>query len=72
MLLTRLLIIEENNGYSELKDTAVVDFIDKYESSDGIGNYSLENEQFAKYTISNMNLFYEIFKMTLCLVKMEE
>ena len=62
MLLTRLMIIEENNGYSELKDTAVVDFIDKYESPDGIGNYSLENEHFAKHTISNMNLFYEIFK----------
>lgn len=62
MLLTRLLIIEENDGYSELKDTAVVEFIDKYEKPDGIGNYSLENESFAKRTITNMNLFYDIFK----------
>lgn len=61
-LLTRLLMIEEVDSYTELKNDAVTDFIDKYEKPDGIGNYSLENESFAKHTISNMNLFYEIFK----------
>lgn len=61
-LLTRLLMIEKVDSYTELKNDAVTDFIDNYEKSDGIGNYSLENESFAKHTISNMNLFYEIFK----------
>lgn len=61
MLMTRLLILEKNNGVAELKDTAVTDFIDEYEVDDGIGNESLENEIFVKNCISNLNALYEIF-----------
>ncbi len=61
-LMTRFLIIEEANGYAELKDSAVTEFIEKYVEKDGIGNYSFENNEIAKNCIRNINLFYEIFK----------
>jgi hypothetical protein len=59
---TRFLIIEESNGYCELGDKFVTEFIEKYEREDGVGNCSLENENFVRDTLSTMNLFYEIFK----------
>lgn len=61
-LMTRFLIIEEANGYAELKDAAVTDFIDRYDEADGIGNYSFENKDIAKACIKNLDLFYDIFK----------
>ena len=61
-LMTRFLIIEEANGYVELKDTAVTEFIEKFDDKDGVGNYSFENNEIAKNCIRNLNLFYEIFK----------
>lgn len=59
---TRFLMIEEAGSYVELGDKFVTHFIEKYENIDGIGNYSLENEDFVKKTISNMNAFYDVFK----------
>ena len=61
-LMTRFLIIEEANGYVELKDTAVTEFIEKFDDKDGVGNYSFENNEIAKNCIRNLNLFYGIFK----------
>jgi hypothetical protein len=61
-LMTRFLIIEEANGYAELKDVAVTEFIEKYVADDGIGNYTFENSEIAKNCIKNLNLFYDIFK----------
>lgn len=61
-LMTRFLLIEEANGYVELKDTAVTEFIEKFDDNDGVGNYSFENNEIAKSCIRNLNLFYEIFK----------
>jgi hypothetical protein len=61
-LMTRFLIIEEANGYVELKDTAVTEFIEKFDDKDGVGNYLFENNEIAKNCIRNLNLFYEIFK----------
>jgi hypothetical protein len=61
-LMTRFLIIEEANGYVELKDTAVTEFIEKFDDKDGVGNYSFENNEIAKNCIRNLNLFYDIFK----------
>ena len=61
-LMTRFLIIEEANGYVELKDTAVTEFIEKFDDKAGVGNYSFENSEIAKNCIRNLNLFYEIFK----------
>ncbi len=62
MTMTRLLLIEEAGGYADLKDSAVVEFIDKYVEKDGIGNDSFENLDFAKNCLRNLNLFHEIFK----------
>lgn len=62
MLMTRFLLIEEADGYSDLKDAAVVDFIEKHDVKDGIGNHSFENNEIAKNCIRNLNLFYDIFK----------
>ena len=61
-LMTRFLIIEEADGYADLKDAAVTAFIDKYDEKDGIGNYTFENNEIAKSCIRNLNLFYNIFK----------
>ncbi len=60
--MTRFLLIEEAGGYADLKDSAVVDFIVKHEVPDGIGNYSLENRDFAKACLRNLNEFFSIFE----------
>ncbi len=59
---TRFLIIEKHNGYAELKDSSVTEFINEYVQVDGIGNYNLENEEFVKNSLSVLNLIYDIFK----------
>lgn len=61
-LMTRFLIIEETDGYAELKDSAVTDYIDKHVVPNGIGNYSFETNEVAKNCLRNLNLFYDIFK----------
>lgn len=61
-LMTRFLLIEEADGYAELKDSAVTDFIDKHVVQNGIGNYSFEQTEVAKNCLRNLNLFYDIFK----------
>lgn len=60
--MTRFLLIEEAGGYADLKDQAVIDFIAKYEASDGIGNYSFETKDFAKECLRNLDLFFSIFE----------
>lgn len=59
---TRFLIIEKYNGYAELKDSSVTEFVNEYVQNDGIGNYSLENEDFVKNSKSVLNLIYDLFK----------
>lgn len=61
-IFTRFLIIEKANGYTELKDASVTEFINKYERQNGIGNNNLEDENFVKNSISVLNLLYDIFK----------
>lgn len=60
--MTRFLLIEQAGGYADLKDSAVVDFIDKYEDADGIGNYSFEQKDFAKECLRNLDMFFSIFE----------
>jgi uncharacterized protein DUF262/HNH endonuclease len=62
MTMTRMLLIEESGGYADLKDSAVVDFIEKHVVEDGVGNYSFEEKDFAKNSLKNLNLCYEILK----------
>jgi hypothetical protein len=60
-LLTRFLIIEETDGAADIKDTTVVEYIDKYKMEDGIGNWSMEQTPHARRTLSNMEAFYDVF-----------
>lgn len=62
MLMTRFLLIEEADNYVDLKDFAVVEFIEKYDANDGIGNYSFESTDLAKRCIKYLDIFYEVFK----------
>ena len=61
-LLTRFLRIEQAGKIVDIKNSDVVQFIVETESDDGIGDFSLENEKYAKRTLQNLNLFYDIFK----------
>jgi hypothetical protein len=61
-LLTRLLILEENNGPADVRESDVMEYIDKYQTDDGIGNETFENEPVAKETLKVMRAFHEIFK----------
>ena len=56
-LLTRLLILEENNGPADVRESDVMDYIDKYQRNDGIGNDGFENEPVAKETLKVMRAF---------------
>jgi hypothetical protein len=62
MLMSRFAMIEEANGYIELKDTALTQFIENYEQTDGIDNLKYENEISAKRVISNLTYLYDMFK----------
>jgi hypothetical protein len=61
-LLTRFLIFEENDGPAEIQNADVMEYIDKYQAADGIGNYSFEERPTAKDTLRVMRAFYEVFK----------
>jgi hypothetical protein len=60
--MARFLLIEEADGYADLKDSAVVEFIERYESPDGVGNYSFEETDFAKACLKNLGRFFAIFE----------
>ena len=62
MIFTRLLLIEEAGGYADLKDSAVVQFIEDHNVKDGIGNDSFELRDSAKNCLRFLTEFYEIFK----------
>lgn len=62
VLMTRFLLIERADGYTDLKDINVVDFIDDYVEESGIDNLSMEEEGFAKSCLRNLSLYYSIFK----------
>jgi hypothetical protein len=61
-LLSRLLILEEKNGPTDIRDVDVMDFIDSHESPDGIGNFAFEDTASAKQALRNMECFYACFK----------
>lgn len=61
-LLTRFLLIEKVNGIIEMKNSDVVSFIEDTQQDDGIGNFNLENEAYAKQVLRHLNLFHTIFK----------
>ena len=61
-ILTRLLILEEQDGPADIRDTNVSEFIEKGHDPDGIGNYSYEQTVPARSALSNMRAFYEVFR----------
>ena len=60
--MARFLLIEKANGYTDLSDKKITEFINEYKTQDGIGNYSFENEKIGINVKTNLNTFYSIFK----------
>lgn len=61
-LLTRLLILEDQDGAADIGNANVSQFIDKGHDQDGIGNYSYESTPQARAVLSNMNSFSSVFR----------
>jgi hypothetical protein len=61
-LLTRLLIIEAQDGPADLVDTKISEFIDAHKVADGIGNLAFETQATAQGALRTMGVFYEVFK----------
>ena len=61
-ILTRLLILEEQEGPADISDTNVSQFIEKGHDPDGIGNYSYQDTAPARSALSNMQAFYRVFR----------
>jgi len=61
-ILTRFLILEESDGPTSIRDGDVMDYIDKYQRGDGVGNASFEKTPQAKAALHNLNELYQVFK----------
>jgi hypothetical protein len=61
-LLTRFLILEESDGPTDIQNADVMEYIDRYQSPDGIGNESFEQKDIAKNVLRVMQTFYDSFK----------
>lgn len=60
--MARFLMIEQSQGYTDLSDRKIEEFINEHKQDDGIGNYDFENEPEAVATLKTLKIFYEIFK----------
>jgi len=61
-LLTRFLVLESENGPTDIKDTEVTGFIESGCTADGIGNYSYEETEAAKAVLGHMGAFAQAFE----------
>ncbi len=61
-ILTRLLMLEDDNWHYGLKDSEVMTYIDNSQQEDGVGNFEYEKEPHTKRTLGHMTAFYTIFK----------
>lgn len=61
-LLTRLLILTHSDGPADIRDVDVMRIVNESQVLDGIGNLSYESKDHSKKLISNLNVFYDIFK----------
>jgi len=61
-ILTRFLILEEADGPANIQNSDVMDYIDKYQQADGIGNVSFERLAQAKAALQSLNELYGVFK----------
>lgn len=62
VLLGRLLLIERNNGPTDIRDKVLGDWIDETQTPEGVGSLEFESDPVAISIIKTLNLFYEIFK----------
>jgi len=60
--IARFLLIEKEDGYADLSDKKITEFINAHKTKNGIGDYSFENEKVATNVKANLNMFYSIFK----------
>lgn len=61
-LLARFLLLEREDGSTDIKESNVSELVDEYKVKDGIGNYSFEDTDEAKAVLGYMKTFYNIFK----------
>lgn len=60
-LMTRLLILEENGGAADINNKNVMEYIEKYQQEDGIGNMEFEKANCAKETLKNLSALAKVF-----------
>ena len=60
--MARFVMIEQGDGYADLGDKKIVEFINSAKQDDGIGSLSYETQPAAKSTIKTLNVFYKIFE----------
>lgn len=60
-VLARMVLIEKAEGATDLKDSAVVDWIDNTVEANGIGNDGFEKTKPAKEVLSTLNLLTQLF-----------
>ena len=60
-LLGRMLLLEQNDGYADLKDISIKELIEQEQTEDGIGDDSFEDDVCAKTVLKNLTLFHSLF-----------
>lgn len=60
--MARFVMIELGDGYADLSDRKIMDFINDEKIEDGIGDYSYESTTEAQEVIRTLKLYYDIFK----------
>ena len=60
--MARFVLIELGNGYADLSDKKIEEFINSAKTENGIGDYSYEKTPIAQEVLKNLRAFYDIFK----------
>ena len=60
--MARFVMIEQGDGYADLSDRKIAEFINNARQDDGIGNFSFEEAPESSATLRTLKIFYEIFK----------
>lgn len=60
--MARFVLIELGNGYADLSDRKIEEFINSAKTDKGIGDYSYEKTPEAQEVLKNLRAFYDIFK----------
>lgn len=60
--MARFVLIELGNGYADLSDRKIEEFINGAKTDKGIGDYTYEKSSAAQEVLKNLRTFYDIFK----------